>query len=255
MATATAPTPEAAAKPVGCVRGYDRADFHRFARQRAFDHRWRASRFEQRTLDRIIRCQRSSSSRPILRKHRASYRRAHIRAIYSQGVGRFNRVYPAHGLHDTAGRAFIGFHDIRRIFEAAGASPREAYIFATIARGESGGGRYGGYPGILGIDGHVIPGATSVGVGLVQNTPKVWCCIAWDYYVQLGGSSTNSAILRNPLITAVMGLALYQFAGASFTPWFGTRYVHDPGPNVSSSLTKADVRFIRLGGMGRLKKR
>ncbi len=241
-------------KPAGCKKVYDRATFHSFAKRRAFDGKWRSTKFERRTLNRIIRCQRSSTSRPILRKHRASYRRGHIRRMYSQGVGKFNRVYPAHTCLGTdCPYPFIVFDDIRRIFEAAGASPREAYIFATIARGESGGGLWGGYPGILGYDGRVVPGATSIGVGLVQNTPKVWCCVAWDYYVGLGGTATNTAILRNPLITAQMAYALYQFAGNSFGPWYGTRYKVDPGSAVSSTLTKADVRFVRLGGMGRLR--
>ncbi len=235
------------------MKGYTRADYHRVARK-TFDGKWRATPHETRTLARVFRCQVEPKSKPLLRKHRKSYARAHQRKLYSQGVGRFNRVYPAHTcLGSRCPYAFIVFNDVRRIFEAAGASPREAYIFATIARGESGGGLWGGYPGILGYDGRVIPGATSIGVGLVQNTPKVWCCLAWDYYVGLGGSSTNSTVLRNPLITAQMGYALYQFAGNSFRPWMGTRYMHDPGPSVSSALTKADVRFVRLGGMGRLR--
>jgi hypothetical protein len=255
VALAEAPSPTASAKPAGCVKAYSRADFHRVARK-AMDGKWRSTKHERRTLNRVQHCQRHAASRPVLKKHRARYLRSHRHRMYIQGVGRFNRVYPAHTcLGASCPYPFIVFGDVRRIFEAAGASPREAYIFATITRGESGGGLWGGYPGILGYDGRVVPGATSVGVGLVQNTPKVWCCVAWAYYVGLGGSSTNTAILRNPLITAQMAYALYQFAGASFGPWYGTRYYHDPGSNVSSSLTKADVRFIRLGGMDRLRTR
>lgn len=238
----------ALSKPAGCPGVFDRAAWHRVARA-TFDGKWRATAVEKRKLAHRFRCQANPKSKPILREHRKRYSRSHTYRLWHQGIGKLNRVFPAHGLHQAGG--FVRFGAVRRVFEAAQATPREAYQFATIVRGESGGGRMGGFPGILGIDGWVVPGATSVGIGLAQTTPAVWCCVAIERLRQLGGETA----LRNPLVNAVMSYFLYQAAGNSFAPWYGTRFFHDPGSAIRSALTAADRRWLKLGGMLRLRTR
>jgi hypothetical protein len=75
--TATVPTP----KPHGCPKSYVRSDFHRFIR-RALKSPDRMSRFERRTLKRVIRCQKYPQSRPVLRRHQALYVGVHRERHY-----------------------------------------------------------------------------------------------------------------------------------------------------------------------------
>ena len=132
-----------------------------------------------KTLKRVGHCQENPKVKPGLRKLRKAFRATHLERMHSQGIGALNRVFRAHGLFQRG--EFISFGAVRRTFEAAGATPAEGYEFATIARGESGGGRWGAFPGIVGIDGWVVPGATSVGIGTVQCTPAVWGKLALEY--------------------------------------------------------------------------
>lgn len=253
MAVADSPTPTAAAKPAGCVKAYTRADWKRVARERVYDGRWPATKFERKTLARVGHCQKNPKVKPGLRKLREAFRASHLERMWSQGIGKLNRVFAAHGLYGRG--EFISFGAVRRTFEAAGATPAEGYAFATIARGESGGGRWGAFPGIIGIDGWVVPGATSVGIGTVQCTPAVWGALALSHLAKLARSASRIVMeraLRNPLIQAQMAMALYQWAGRTFSPWYGTRYLAF-APGIRSALTKADRRWLKLGGMRRLR--
>jgi hypothetical protein len=244
-------------KPAGCPKVYDRKTWLDVARDRVYDGRWRATRFELKTLARVGHCQKNPKVKPGLRKLRQALRASHLERMWSQGVGKLNRVFAAHGLFERG--EFLRFTTIRRVFEAAGATVAQGYEFATIARGESGGGRWGGFPGILGIDGWVVPGATSIGIGLTQNTPDAWCdpiprcrdkSIAWQYLYKLGGVLA----LRNPFIGARMSLALRGWAGG-YSPWFGTDYFQWAPAGLRSALTAADRRWLKLGGMSRLRTR
>lgn len=241
-------------KPAGCPKGYDRAAWLRVAKTRVYDGKLPATRWERKTLARVGRCQKNPAVKPGLRKLRKALRASHLERIWSQGVGAVNRVYRAHGLYERG--EFLRFGMVRRVFEAAGATVAQAYEFATIARGESGGGRWGGFPGILGIDGWVVPGATSVGIGLVQCTPAVWGALALSYLAKITGKlirANQERALRNPLIQAKMALALFRWAGYSFRPWFGTKYFAHAPAGLRSALTAGDRRWLKLGGMLRLR--
>jgi hypothetical protein len=154
------------------------------------------------------------------------------------GIASLNQTFPAHSLADAQrnpdGYKFIKFDAIRRIFEAVGASPREAYMFATIARGESGGGRRGGYPGIV---------ASDRGIGLVQNTAWTWDKNSTTYklWKNLGGETGQ----RNPFNNARVALELLRDSG--WGNWHGTSYLQDPGSGVGSALTKGDREYRASG--------
>lgn len=259
VATASAPSSQeissaiSTAKPAGCPKVYPRSAWVKFARERVYDGMLPATKFERKTLARVGKCQANPKVKPGLRKLRAAFRASHLERMWSQGIGKLNRVFAAHGLYQRG--EFISFGAVRRTFEAAGATAAEAYSFATIARGESGGGRWGAFPGIIGIDGWVVPGATSVGIGTVQCTPAVWGALALGHLAKLARSASRAVqerALRNPLIQAQMAMALYGWAGRTFSPWYGTRYLAY-APGIRSALTKADRRWIKLGGMQRLR--
>jgi hypothetical protein len=152
----------------------------------------------------------------------------------SRGLQSLNRIFPEHGLGEPGFQ--MSFNAVRRVFEASGADPRTAYIFATIAKGES-----SFHPGIRGDD----PGGTK-GWGLVQNTPGVWSRSSKTYKLmqRLGGE----AALRNPFVNAKVALSLLSEGG--WDNWYGTRYKHDPGSGVSSALTRGDRAFMAAGLKG-----
>lgn len=156
------------------------------------------------------------------------------------GLGSLNQIFPEHGLNETAGKKFISFDGWRRIFEAKGASPADAYKFATIARGEGGGGRMGAYPGIRGDD----PGGTK-GWGGVQLTPETWDPNSTTYklMMKLGGV----AALRNPFVQAAVAMSLKDEGG--WGNWNGTKYMSDAPAGTTSALTKGDRRWMKSGGM------
>jgi hypothetical protein len=253
-APAEAPTGTDATGARDCPRNYPRAAWVKFARDRVYDGRWPATKFERKTLARVGKCQANAKVKPALRKLRKAFRATHLERMDSQGVGKLNRVFAAHGLYQAG--EFISFTAVRRTFEAAGATAAEGYAFATIARGESGGGRMGAFPGILGIDGWVVPGATSVGIGTVQCTPAVWGALALNHLARLARSASRvvqERALRNPLIQAQMAMALYRWAGNTFSPWYGTRWFSWAPAGIKSALTAADRRWLHLGGMRRLR--
>jgi hypothetical protein len=151
------------------------------------------------------------------------------------GIASLNRIFPEHGLGEAG--FTMSFDAVRRVFEAVGASPRMAYMFATIAKGES-----GLRPGIRGDD----PGGTK-GWGLVQNTPGVWSTSSKTYRLmqRLGGE----AALRNPFVNAKVAMSLYN-EGGGWRNWYGTSFFQDPGEGVSSALTRADRAWIAGGRKG-----
>lgn len=226
----------------------------KFARERVYDGMLPATKFERKTLARVGKCQANPKVKPGLRKLRAAFRASHLERMWSQGIGKLNRVFAAHGLYQRG--EFISFGAVRRTFEAAGATPAQGYELATIAQGESAGGLMGAYPGILGIDGWVVPGATSVGIGTVQCTPAVWGAKALGYLAKIARSVkrvVQERALRNPLIQAQMAMALLWWDGGGYGNWFGTRYFRWAPAGIRSALTKADRRWLKLGGMKRLR--
>lgn len=155
-------------------------------------------------------------------------------------VQKFNHVYPAHYIENSSGKAFLSFNEWRAIFEALGESPRRAYTYATIARGEGGGGKMGAYPGIVQHD----PGDGNVGYGGVQLTPHAWGGGEITVYMnKLGGTTA----LRNPVITGMVAIKLNDLSGGHFEPWGGggnsganrSKYLdEDPPANVRSVLNR-----------------
>lgn len=79
-----------AAQAAKCPAKYSRADFHRVAKK-AFDGRQPATQKERRTLKRVIRCQeRPRASAKVIRKHRRSYRRHHLRRLELRSIAPYD---------------------------------------------------------------------------------------------------------------------------------------------------------------------
>lgn len=180
----------------------------------------------------------SQAAQEITGDRLAFYNRGGRRGRRGIGVGALNRIFPEHGLGEAG--HFMTFDAIRRVFEAEGATPAEAYKFATIARGESGGGRWGGHPGIRGDD----PGGTK-GWGLVQNTPGVWDKNSAPYklMMKLGGE----AALRNPFVNAKVALSLLRTSSSGWGNWLGTKYMADAPAGLKSALTPGDRAWMSSG--------
>jgi hypothetical protein len=82
--------PTAAAQAAPCPAKYDRADFHRVAKQ-VYDGRSAATRHERRTLARVVRCQqRPRASAAVIRAHKRSYRARHLRRIELRRIAPFD---------------------------------------------------------------------------------------------------------------------------------------------------------------------
>lgn len=151
---------------------------------------------------------------------------------------------------------------VRRIMEANDATPAEAYAFSTISKGEAGQYRRGKwriYPGVTGDDSASVPGAKTFGFGMLQATPGTWGPLGLDYLRQLGGRCVERikalcgrVALRNPLVNGRMSYALFQWDGNTFGNWYGTRHLAY-NPYARSVLTEADRRWLKLGGMLRLR--
>lgn len=149
------------------------------------------------------------------------------------GIGKLYKRFREHGLGEPGYQ--MSENAVRRVFEAVGASPREAKRFAGIAKGES---NY--HPGIRGDD----PGG-SKGWGLVQNTPAVWDKNSKTYKLmqKLGGEGA----LRNPFKNARVARSLLREGG--WGQWYGDQFAEDD-PNAKSALTKGDKRWMRGQGGG-----
>lgn len=252
FATQADTSSSAQAPPKNCKEIWTRGDFHKVA-QDAYDGKYKASSKEQRIVKEAIRCQDSAKSRKNVREHQVRYRKSHIWHLYNQGVGKLNRIFPEHSLsYALALRCssdslayLIPYNTLRRGYEAVGATPVEAARFATIARGEGGGGCNGAYAGIRGDD----PGGTK-GWGPTQNTPGVWDTWSATYrkMIYLGGT----VALRNPLVGGAVSLTLLRTGG--WSNWVGTRFWHQAQAITwaKSVLTRADKRWIKAGGRLRL---
>jgi hypothetical protein len=127
------------------------------------------------------------------------------------GVSQFDHVFARHFSGQPGVR--LSPAQVAAIASSVGLPGR---TFAQIAHGES---DY--YPGIQQRD----PGDGMVGYGLFQNTPNAWGrgSAAYKYMQSLGGIPA----MFNPIKNAMMAKYLYDHAGHSIRPWYGTRYVGD----------------------------
>ena len=116
-----------------------------------------------------------------------------------------DRVYPLH----KAGEKGVQFspEEVRACAAAGGFWGQELKAMEQIARGES---NY--YPGVLSFDG---------GYGLWQMTPRVWGAEGVGWMNELGGMRA----LTNPIVNAKLARKLYENAGKSFSPWYGTGFL------------------------------
>lgn len=151
---------------------------------------------------------------------------------YRSAYPRIYRTYREHGLGEPGVQ--LTKREVRAAAELAGFTPGEAKQMEQISEGES-----SRHPGIRGDD----PGGTK-GWGLVQNTPGVWGQAGIDYMNKLGGERA----LRNPVKNMKMAKFLYDSAGKTFSPWYGTRYLQDADPNAKSVLGKRGPQSRRNAG-------
>jgi hypothetical protein len=116
-----------------------------------------------------------------------------------------DRVFPSHsaGAHGTQ----LTAEQVKACAAAGGFWGREITGMEQIAHGES---DY--FPGVISSDG---------GHGLWQMTPRVWGAAAVAHMNKLGGLRA----MRNPVQNAKMARYLYEGAGKSFSPWYGTKYL------------------------------
>jgi len=117
----------------------------------------------------------------------------------------FNRTYPKHSLFETAGKTRFSEGLTARIARWAGLPGK---TFAQIAHGES-----NFYPGIFGVD----PGGT-IGRGLWAITSGVGNDAMINRY---GGPGA----MFNPLVNAKVAKEIYEGAGRTISPWYGTKFV------------------------------
>lgn len=122
--------------------------------------------------------------------------------IHSTYHGDLNRVFAKH----SAGQGGVTLtpEQVVKIAQSVGLPGR---TFEQIAHGES---NY--QPGVVSSDG---------GWGLWQMTPRVWGAAALAMLKKLGGIGQ----MLNPIKNAMMAKFLYDSAGHSIKPWYGTRYV------------------------------
>lgn len=115
----------------------------------------------------------------------------------------------------------------RRAAELEGFNPAEALQMSQIVHGEA-----NFQPGVVQPD----PGDGMVGRGGAQATPNAWGADseAMRYYNKLGGDRA----MGNPRKAMRMARFLYEKAGNSFSPWYGTKYLQQNVGNVPSVLKK-----------------
>ncbi len=133
-------------------------------------------------------------------------------AASTGGGGNFDRVFPRH-IGPKKGATQMSPEEVMAVAQAAGLPGR---AMEQIAHGES---NY--FPGIQQPD----PGDGMVGYGLWQMTPNAWGkdSAAVKHMNSLGGIPA----MFNPTKNAQMAKFLYDAAGKSFSPWYGTRYLTD----------------------------
>lgn len=101
---------------------------------------------------------------------------------------------------------------VRAVAEKVGFTPAQALQMAQIARGES-----GFQPKVQQPD----PGDGMVGYGLWQMTPNAWGEAGRKKMEELGGLEA----MADPVQNAKMAKYLFDQAGGTFQPWYGTRYL------------------------------
>ena len=139
---------------------------------------------------------------------------------------RFNHRFPKHSLFELDGKTRFSEALVARIAAWAGLPGR---LFGQIAHGES-----NFYPGIYGVD----PGGT-IGRGLWAITSGV----GNDEMIARYGGPPQ---MFNPLVNAQVAKEIYDGAGQSISPWYGTKYV--TGMKSGGLLKKA----MRGGPLGRV---
>ena len=145
-----------------------------------------------------------------------------------------DRVYPLH----KAGEKGVQFspEQVRACAAAGGFWGQELQAMEQIARGES---NY--YPGVLSFDG---------GYGLWQMTPRVWGAEGVGWMNELGGMRA----LTNPIVNAKLARKLYENAGKSFSPWYGTGFLTvgaGPGNGRPSRAQSRELAAtVSEGGVG-----
>ena len=118
--------------------------------------------------------------------------------------GPLDRIFPDHTSATASGHVQLRPEQVVMLAQKAGLPGR---TFEQIAHGES---NY--YPGVISSDG---------GYGLWQMTPRVWGPAGVAVMNKLGGL----AAMLNPWKNALMAKYLYQAAGNSIRPWYGTKFV------------------------------
>ena len=138
------------------------------------------------------------------------------------GLSAFNHMYKK-GSKETLDPMVI-----RAIAEAVGYSPTEALHMMQISKGES-----TFQPGAVSKDG---------GIGLMQNTPRVWGAKAKKFMAQLGGENA----LLNPIISMAMAKYLSDDRRRQgkdpLGPWFGTKYLNRASKAKGSVLPSFQTR-------------
>jgi murein DD-endopeptidase MepM/ murein hydrolase activator NlpD len=151
---------------------------------------------------------------------------ARTTATSSGGSGghSLDRVYPQHAAGERGAR--LTPEQVRACAAAGGFWGQELTAMEQIAHGES---DY--YPGVVSSD---------EGYGLWQMTPRVWGAEALAWLSELGGMRA----LTNPIVNAKLARRLYEDAGKTFRPWYGTRYLTvGPGPG-NGRPSRADCREL-----------
>lgn len=137
--------------------------------------------------------------------------------------GALDRSFPKHSLSQSRGKVQLTPDQVVEIAQGAGLPGR---TFEQIAHGES---NY--YPGVIGDDAAAGYGNT-FGYGLWQITPLAQGPEAWKAYARIAGASSPEAMKGphpayfNPVKNSLMAKFLYDQAGGSIKPWYGTRFVN-----------------------------
>lgn len=135
-----------------------------------------------------------------------------------------DRVYPRHAIGEKGVR--FTTEQVRACAAAGGFWGQELTAMEQIAHGES---DY--HPGVVSSD---------LGYGLWQMTPRVWGAEAKRWLAELGGMRA----LTNPIVNAKLARRLYEDAGKSFKPWYGTRYLTVGAGPGNGRPSRADAREL-----------
>ena len=125
--------------------------------------------------------------------------------------GPLDHRFPRHFIDQASGHVQLSPSQVASLAQHAGLPGTQ---FAQIAHGES---NY--FPGVVQRD----PGDGNVGYGLWQMTPHAWGVgsLAYKMMQKLGGVTE----MLNPWKNAQMARYLYDAAGKTFAPWYGTKFL------------------------------